>query len=267
MTLPCVVLAGGLGTRMRPLTKTVPKALVPVAGRPFLDWQLRLLAGEGVRDVVLCVGYRGDMVRAFAGDGSAWGLRLRWVDEGRELLGTAGALRVALEAGTLESEFFVLYGDSYLPGAVRRVEAAWAACEAPALMAVMRNEDRWDRSNVAYRSGRVVLYNKSRVPSPAGVLRWIDHGISVLRRGLVGDRVPSGVRADLGDLMHRLSLEGLLAGVEMTERFYEAGSPAGLRDLERHLSLEGRPPAPVSTSQGTRASRARASSQKTSTRT
>src|SRR5207244_10787800 len=99
VTLSCVVLAGGLGTRMRPLTETVPKALVPVAGRPFLDWQLRLLAEEGVRDVVLCVGYRGDMVRAFAGDGSAWGLRLRWVDEGRELLGTAGALRVALEAG------------------------------------------------------------------------------------------------------------------------------------------------------------------------
>jgi len=159
----------------------------------------------------------------------------------------------------------VLYGDSYLDIDYRAVFDAFRRQPVLGLMTVLRNADRWDRSNVAYRSGRVVLYNKSRVSSPAGVLRWIDHGISVLRRGLVGDRVPSGVRADLGDLMHRLSLEGLLAGVEMTERFYEAGSPAGLRDLERYLSLEGRLPAPVSTSQGTRASRARATSQQTST--
>jgi NDP-sugar pyrophosphorylase family protein len=220
----------------------MPKALVPVAGRPFLDWQLRLLATDGVADVVLCVGYRSDMVRAFVADGSKWGIRVTWVDEGRELRGTAGALRLALDEGALATEFFVLYGDSYLPGAVRRVEAAWAACRAPALMAVMRNEDRWDRSNLVYRAGRVVLYDKHRASRPAAALRWIDHGISVLRRDLVRRRVPPGARADLSDLMHELSLEGRLAGVEMSERFYEAGSPAGLRDLEQYLRSRGGPP-------------------------
>jgi NDP-sugar pyrophosphorylase family protein len=265
VTLSCVVLAGGLGTRMLPITDAMPKALIPVAGRPFVDWQLRLLASEGIRDVVLCVGYRGGMLRDFVADGSRWGVRVRWVDEGNELRGTAGALRLALEQGALANEFLVLYGDSYLPGAVRPVEVAWVTCRAAALMAVMRNDGRWDRSNLVYRAGRVVLYDKRRVSAQGAELRWIDHGISVLRRDLVEERVPPGARADLGDLMHELSREGLLAGVEIHERFYEAGSPAGLGDLEEYLCGRGRSPTPVPTSQGTRASRASETSQNTST--
>jgi NDP-sugar pyrophosphorylase family protein len=157
------------------------------------------------------------------------------VDEGSELRGTAGALRLALDQGALASEFLVLYGDSYLPGALPVVEAAWETCGAPALMAVTRNDGRWDRSNAVYDSGRVVLYDKRPASRPREAMRWIDHGVSVLRGDLARERLQPGGRADLGDLMHELSVEGRLAGVEMPERFYEAGSPAGLSDLEAYL--------------------------------
>src|SRR5215831_6400470 len=115
MSLQCVILAGGLGTRMRPLTDRIPKALVPVLGKPFADWQLRHLRAQGVERVVYSIAYRGEMLREFVGDGSRYGLSVTWVDEGKHLLGTGGALRRALDSGTLDHAFFVLYGDSYLP--------------------------------------------------------------------------------------------------------------------------------------------------------
>jgi N-acetyl-alpha-D-muramate 1-phosphate uridylyltransferase len=238
MALQCVVLAGGKGTRMRPLTETIPKALIPVLGRPFVDWQLQLLAAQGVRDVVFCVGYRAQMLADSVGDGSRFGLAVRWCDEGERLLGTAGAVRLALQRGLLAEAFFVLYGDSYLPVSFAAVEEAWRKSRRPALMTVLRNEERWDRSNCIYRDGRVMLYDKSRPAGRREEMRWIDYGLSVLKRSLVEDRVAAGAVADLADLQRGLSIEGELAGLEVTERFYEAGSPAGVRDLEAYLASQ-----------------------------
>ena len=236
MPLQCVILAGGLGTRMRPRTAAVPKALLPVLGEPFADWQLRLLARCGIERVVYCVGYRGDQLRAHVGDGARYGLRVAWVDEGRRLLGTAGALRLALDRGALDEAFFVLYGDSYLPVDVAAVEAAWARSGLPALMTVLRNEGRWDRSNCVYRDGRVVLYDKGRPDDRRAEMAWIDYGLSVLSRAVIAERVPPGAVADLADVQRDLSSAGQLAGMEVRERFYEAGSPEGLRELEAYLS-------------------------------
>jgi N-acetyl-alpha-D-muramate 1-phosphate uridylyltransferase len=238
MALQCVVLAGGKGTRMRPLTETIPKALIPVLGRPFVDWQLQLLAAQGVRDVVFCVGYRAQMLADSVGNGSRFGLAVRWCDEGERLLGTAGALRLALQRGLLAEAFFVLYGDSYLPVSFAAVEEAWRKSRRPALMTVLRNEERWDRSNCIYRDGRVMLYDKSRPAGRREEMRWIDYGLSVLKRSLVEDRVAAGAVADLADLQRGLSIEGELAGLEVTERFYEAGSPAGVRDFEAYLGSQ-----------------------------
>src|SRR5207247_2476011 len=162
MTLQVVILAGGLGTRMRPFTDAMPKALVPVLGAPFADWQLHRLAAQGVDRVVYSVGYRGEMLRDHVGDGSRYGLRVTWVDEGSELRGTGGALRLALDRGALDDAFFVLYGDSYLPVCMSEVERAWGGSGARGLMAVMRNEGRWDASNVGFADGRVTVYDKSR---------------------------------------------------------------------------------------------------------
>jgi NDP-sugar pyrophosphorylase family protein len=235
VTLQCVVLAGGLGTRMRPATEAVPKALVRVLGKPFADWQLEHLAAQGVERLIYSVGYRGDMLRAHVGDGSGFGLKVTWVDEGERLRGTGGAIRLALDEGALEDAFFVLYGDSYLTVVMSEVEVAWRDSKQPALMTVMRNEGRWDSSNAIYKDGRVVLYDKSRPKERQSEMHWIDYGLSVLAREVITTRIERDTVADLADLMKDLSTEGVLAGLEVNQRFYEAGSPSGLQDLEKYL--------------------------------
>src|SRR2546421_3370537 len=138
--LQCVVLAGGIGTRMRPQTDQMPKAMLQVLGRPFADWQLELLAEQGIDRVLYSVGYRGEMIRDHVGDGQGFGLEVKYVDEGQHLRGTSGALRLAYDLGELEDAFFVLYGDSYLPTNYGAVERAWEQTSLPALMVVYRNE-------------------------------------------------------------------------------------------------------------------------------
>jgi NDP-sugar pyrophosphorylase family protein len=236
--LQCVILAGGPGTRMRPATEEMPKALLPVLGRPFADWQLGLLAEQGVERVLYSVGYRGEMIREYVGDGSLWGLEVEYVNEGEELRGTGGALRLALDEDALDEAFFVLYGDSYLPIDLREIESAWEQTELPALMTLFRNEDEWDRSNAIYRDGRVALFDKNRPADRVEEMRWIDYGLSALARDVVADRIPPDGVTDLADVMRDLSQDGELAGYEASERFYEAGSPEGLRDLEEYLSRE-----------------------------
>ena len=181
------------------------------------------------------VGYRGDMLRAHVGGGRRFGLRISWVDEGENLRGTGGALRLAMHEGVLEDAFFVLYGDSYLPVSMSQVEGAWRESKQPALMTVLRNEGRWDSSNAIYKEGRVTLYDKSRPQDKQSHMQWIDYGLSVLTRDLIATRIESNVVADLADLMKDLSIEGRLAGLEVNQRFYEAGSPSGVNDLENYL--------------------------------
>jgi NDP-sugar pyrophosphorylase family protein len=234
--LQCVVLAGGIGTRMRPQTEEAPKALLAVLGRPFAEWQLELLAEQGVERVLYSVGYRGEMIRDHVGDGSRWGLEVIYVDEGHQLRGTGGALRLALDLGELDEAFFVLYGDSYLPVDFGSIERAWEQTPLPALMTVFRNDGQWDASNAIYDDGRVVVYDKDRPADRVDEMLWIDYGLSILTRDVVAERIsPDGV-TDLADVMRNLSRDGELAGYEVSERFYEAGSPEGLRDLEQYLS-------------------------------
>ena len=162
--LPVAILAGGLATRLRPITETVPKALVEVAGRPFVAWQLRYLHSQGVSRVVLCVGYRGEQIEAVVGDGSRYGLRVEYMFDGPRLLGTGGALRRALPL--VGHAFFVLYGDSFLPVNFSDVEKAFFSQGKPALMTVQRNADQWDKSNVLFVDNVIVEYNK-RAPKPS----------------------------------------------------------------------------------------------------
>jgi NDP-sugar pyrophosphorylase family protein len=231
--LPCVVLSGGLGTRMRPWTERLPKALIPVMGRPFAELQLAWLAGEGVEEVIYSVGYRGDMIRAALGSGRRFGLKIDYVDEGEDLRGSGGALRLALDRRALPDRFFVLYGDSYLRVELAAVDAHWRASGKAALMTVLRNVGRWDRSNAVLRDG-VVFYDKHS--ADGGIDKeWIDYGLSVTSADVVAGWLPPGGRGDLADLFHLLSLRGELAGFEVTDRFYEVGSPSGLNELEDHL--------------------------------
>jgi MurNAc alpha-1-phosphate uridylyltransferase len=229
--MQCLILAGGLATRMRPLTDRMPKALIPVDGRPFVDHQLAWLAAHGVTEVVLSIGYRGDELRAHVGDGAASGLRVRYVDEGRDLRGTAGAVRLALDEGVLEERFLVTYGDSFLPIDHGHVFRTFVAGGAPALMTVFRNQGRWDQSNVVFDGKRLILYDKRRRDRPAADFTYIDYGLSALQRRIVEEDIPAGAKADLAELFFTLSTRGDLAGLEVHERFYEIGSPEGLEDF------------------------------------
>jgi NDP-sugar pyrophosphorylase family protein len=233
--MQCVILAGGLGTRMRPLTETIPKTLLPVAGTPFAHYQLDWLARHGVREVVYCVAVLGEQVRTYVGDGSRWGLDVRYVEDGDELRGTAGALRRAFDAGLLHDWFLVLYGDSFLPFDFRRLGDAFLAQRRPAMMTVHHNQGQWDTGNVRYADGAVHLYRKGGATSG---MDYIDYGVTALRAGLVAERVAPGTRHDLADLYHDLSREGMLAGLEVSQRFYEIGSPAGLRDFEAWAAVD-----------------------------
>lgn len=233
--LPVVVLAGGLGTRMRPHTEALPKAMLPVLGRPFVDWQLELLRHHGVDRVTYCIGHHGAILRSHVEGHASRGITFEWVDEGTDRRGTGGALRLALDAGALDPAFFLLYGDSYLEADMRAVQSAWQGERLPALMTVLRNDDRWDKSNAILEDGVVTLYDKSRPADRRDHMHWIDYGLSILTADVV-QRIPANTVFDIGDLARELSLEGLLGGYEVSERFFEIGSPAGLADLERHLS-------------------------------
>ncbi len=240
MTLPVVILAGGLATRMRPLTATSPKVLLPVNGQPFADLQLRRLRSFGVSDVIYSIGHLGDAIRAHVGDGERYGIRVRYVADGGHPLGTAGALRRVISSGAVPESFGVIYGDSYLTLDLPRIEAAYRASGCPALMTVMRNQNQWDLSNAVYRGGRVVIYDKARPEASRGAMQWIDYGFTVLSVAAVTERVAPGAQADLADLLRALSAAGLLAGYEVADRFYEIGSPEGLAELERHLAKGAR---------------------------
>ena len=231
--LPAAVLAGGLATRLRPLSEKLPKSLLPVAGQPFIRWQLRLLAQQGVTEAVLCVGHLGEQIRAEVGDGTGCGMTIRYSFDGETLLGTGGALRRA--APLLGEAFFVLYGDSYLPCSFAAVQRTFAASGARALLTVFRNEDRWERSNVLFHEGRIVEYNKR---TPSAGMAHVDFGLSVVTAGVL-ERYRTGDAFDLADLYRELSLQGELAGLEVTERFYEVGSRQGIRATERYLRRQG----------------------------
>jgi NDP-sugar pyrophosphorylase family protein len=228
--LPVVILAGGLATRLRPITEKIPKALVEVAGRPFLAHQLALLRCHQVTEVILCVGYLGEMIKETFGDGSEHGIRIRYSDDGPALLGTGGAIRKALPL--LPQSFFVLYGDSYLPIDYQAVAQAYTKSGQPALMTVFANQDAWDKSNVWFEDGEIKLYSKKR---RLAVMEYIDYGLSVCSRALFeGNRVEQTF--DLSALFETLSEKNQLAGFEVHHRFYEIGSHQGLQELDRILS-------------------------------
>jgi len=226
---PIAVLAGGLATRMRPLTETVPKSMLEVAGEPFVAHQLRLFKKQGLTRVVLCLGHLGGAVRDFVGDGSAFGLSVSSTFDGEKLLGTAGALKKA--APLLGDVFWVVYGDSYLDVDLEPIWASFQSDERPALMTVCRNEDRWDKSNVLFRDGRIVTYDK-KTTDPAK--KHIDYGLLLLRRQVL-DAVPAAEKADLGDVLSMLVRRGVVAGFEVGERFYEIGSQQGLRETDEKI--------------------------------
>jgi len=227
--LPVAILAGGLASRLHPLTASVPKSLLEIAGRPFILHQLELLRSQGIDRVVLCVGHLGEQIQRLVGDGRELGLKVDYSFDGNPLRGTGGALKHAL--ALLGNSFLVLNGDSYLPCALADIQAAYHAAGRLALMAVVRNDNRWDRSNVLLSDGELIEYNKR---SQRSGMAHIDFGVSVFSSRVFAGYGTTRV-IDLADICHDLCVAGQLAAFEVNGRFYEIGSLQGIAATEDFL--------------------------------
>ncbi len=234
MTLTTAILAGGLATRLRPVTETIPKALVDVAGRPFVEHQVEWLRRQGVTRIVLCVGYKGEMILEVLGDGRKWGVSIDYAFDGDHLLGTGGALRRARPQ--LGSRFFVMYGDSYLDCDLAAIARAFDENGKAGLMTVFRNENRWDASNVQFEHGQIIRYDKRERTSN---MHHIDYGLGLLGAQTL-EPYPGDRPFDLASVYRDLLGAGELAGFEVTSRFYEIGSPEGLAETRAYFATKGR---------------------------
>jgi NDP-sugar pyrophosphorylase family protein len=223
------ILAGGLATRLRPVTATIPKALIEIAGKPFICHQLDYLRDQGITSVVMCIGFLGELIEALVGDGSAWGLKVTYSLDGPLLLGTGGSLKKALPL--LGENFFVLYGDSYLPIDFLSVQNAYIKSKKSSLMTILKNKDQWDKSNVQFDGNNILEYNKDHTREE---MTYIDYGLGILRASVLmqySEKKPF----DLSKVYNQLSLNEQLAGYEVFERFYEIGSHQGIEDTNSYL--------------------------------
>ena len=231
--MQAVILAGGLATRLRPLTEQMPKCMINIQGKPFLQYQLELLKQNGVGKIILCLGHLANQVEKYFKNGEQLGLQLTYSLEEKGLLGTGGALRKALPF--LDEEFLVLYGDSYLDFPYSEMIQHFYEIRPQALMLVYRNQKRWDKSNVVLENGHVKIYDKSGT-HPG--MDYIDAGLSILTRKAVQE-IPENQFYDLAKLYHSLADQKRLPAFEIKSRFYEVGSPAGLKDFAAHMEKGG----------------------------
>ena len=235
--LPVVILAGGLATRLRPITESIPKSLVDVAGEPFVCRQLRYLKSQGVTTIVMCIGYLGEMIIELVGNGQSFGLKVLYSLDGAKLLGTGGAIKRAVKEfpKELDQAFFVLYGDSFLPIEFESVEQKFYASNKPALMTVMKNFNQWDKSNVLFDEMNLVEYNKFQ---PKAEMSHIDYGLSILKASVLNNYL-LGESFDLALVFQELSVHEHLVGFEVFERFYEIGSHTGLVETIEYFLKKG----------------------------
>lgn len=227
--MQAVILAGGLGTRLRPLTSSVPKAMVPIDGRPFLEYEVGLLRREGVDDLVICLGHLGGSIRDHFRDGRSFGVRVRYSDDGPKLLGPAGALKKA--EPLLGKSFFVTYGDAYLRAPYASMMKRLLASGKPALMAVYRNENRHGRSDLRIEGGRVVRYEKRGTEK----MSWVNYGVTALRKEALA-LIPPGREVGEEEFYGSLIARQELMAFPVSRRFYEIGNPDSLAEFERFIS-------------------------------
>jgi len=228
--LPVALLAGGLATRLRPITAKIPKLLVEVAGEPFFTHQLRLLKAAGLTEIILCVGYLGEQIVELYKDGSNYGVNIKYSFDGPKLLGTGGALIQALPL--LGDSFYVLYGDSYLPIDYRKIGDHFINSGKQGLMTVFENKGLYDASNVWFENGEIKVYDKkAKLPE----MKHIDYGLGLFKASAFEGYSKTEV-VDLAEVQKKLVSQHELCGYEMKERFYEIGSPEGLAELNTLLA-------------------------------
>ncbi len=229
MMLSVAILAGGCATRLYPVTKTMPKVMVEVAGKPFIAHQLKLLKKNGLEQVIICSGHLSRQIEDFVGDGKIFGLSVRFSIDGKQLLGTAGAVKKALPL--LTDVFLLMYGDSYLDIDFQPIIDYFLSHDKKGLMVVLRNTSKWDKSNVIYKDGDIIEYDKDTRDRK---MEYIDYGLAILRKSAFDETGKKKV-FDLVELYKGLIRKKQMLGFEVKNRFYEIGSPSGLEQTREHL--------------------------------
>lgn len=225
-----VILAGGLATRLGPITETIPKALIEINGRAFIEWQLEYLSKQNIKNIVISVGYLGEMIKEVVGVGNSFGLNIQYSFDGDKLLGTGGAVKKAIPL--LSDNFFIMYGDSYLPINFSHVSNFYENTDKVALMTILKNDGKWDLSNVSKVNDSAIFYDKK---NRNNTMQYIDYGLSLVNKSIF-NRSKNHFKFDLAELFTQLSNEGKLVGYEVKERFYEIGSFEGIKEISDYLS-------------------------------
>jgi NDP-sugar pyrophosphorylase family protein len=232
-----VILAGGLGTRMRPITETIPKPMIAVAGKPFLQYQLELLTGSGIGRALLLVAYLGEQIQQYFGGGDKFGCNISYSFESSPL-GTGGALRNA--EAQLQDYFVLVNGDTYLAIDYRALLEDFQKADCAAMIVAYKKPEGASQSVPASllpanlgvsQDGAVTAYRKR---NPEG-LSHIDAGVIVLRKEILA-RLPAGQKCSLEEEIYpQLIAQGEMRAWVTLEPFFDMGSPAGLAALEEKL--------------------------------
>ena len=225
------MLAGGLGSRLKSRFGTLPKPLAPVGGRPLLERQLEWLAGHGVRDVVLCVGYGADQVRDALGDGARLGVRLRYSAED-EPLGTAGALRQA--RAHVAGPALVLNGDTLAPGDPWVLERARWETGSLGAVALFRVDDASTRGRVERSPGGRIARFLEKDAAHRGPA-WVNGGLYAFAPRMWRSIPPAGAASLEREVLPGLAAEGRLMGVEVAGTFWDIGTPEDWERADRHF--------------------------------
>jgi len=230
LTNEIVILAGGLATRLYPVTKKIPKSLIEIAGKPFIVHQLELLKRNGIEKVILCVGYLGEKIQDYIKDGSEFGLKVEYSFDGDNPLGTGGAIKKTLPM--LDNSFFVMYGDSYLNIEFKTINEYFASENVLGLMTILENENKWDVSNVIFNNGKILRYDKKNLTDD---MKYIDYGLGILNKKAFNLFSKKEI-FDLAELYKDLVGRKELLGFVVKERFYEIGSSEGLEETREYFS-------------------------------
>ena len=225
------ILAGGLATRLQPLTEKIPKSMIMIEGKPFLQYQLEFLKNEGITDIVICVGYLSKQIETYFGDGKRFGVNIKYSKEEERLLGTAGTLKNA--EGLLEGDFFLMYGDSYLFLNLEEVWEHFQKYNKSALMVVYKNYDKIDKSNAVVENGMIKKYDKKHKTKD---MVYIDYGVSILKKEVL-DMIQKDQVFSLEELFPELINKNEMLAFETQARFYEIGSYSGLEEFKKFVYL------------------------------
>lgn len=230
-----VILAGGLGTRMRPMTDQIPKALIPVLGRPFAEYQIRWLKSKGVSRILFSIGYKGDMIQDVARSMADKNLFIDFISDGPVLLGTGGAIRRASESNLLEDRFFLMNGDTFLNIDLNALMERMTSSSLPAIMAICKTHGTSEHKNIIFKNGLITHYEKKLIPG-LPEMTHIDSGVALLSRSIIDNLIPPNVNIDLSSFYQQLIQKGQLGGYEIQDRYFEIGSKQGLQEFEEYLN-------------------------------